>query len=148
MQLLHAPATERLIFRAGVQIAQRSYFRPRPRPTVARRRDVTGSEAWDRLRPGEASPTRQPGVPALARQLFLGPGRGAAKGEGVRPVTARAGPACRPLRVYCCSRRASSLPSSFRRLPALLTDRRRPQSPRPPPRPRSRPAYGVAAPDL
>lgn len=43
-------------------------------PAVARRRDVTGSEAWDWLRPGEASPPLQPRRPASASQLFVGLG--------------------------------------------------------------------------
>lgn len=43
-------------------------------PAVARRRDVTGSEAWDWLKRGEASPPRQPRRPALASQLFVGLG--------------------------------------------------------------------------
>ena len=51
---------------------------PASSPAVARRRDVTGNEAWDRLRRGEASPpfAELPKRPALARQLFVGLGKG------------------------------------------------------------------------
>lgn len=66
----------------------------------------------------------------------------------MRPVTAPAGPACRPSASTAAPVGRVAWLAASGRLPALLTDRRRPRSPRPPPRPRSRPARGVAVPDL
>lgn len=50
------PATEKQFAEAQGLGRRHPYFRPRLLSAVARRRDVTGSKAWDRLRRGEASP--------------------------------------------------------------------------------------------
>lgn len=119
--------------RQRIQSARRSDFRPRPRPTVARRHDVTGSEAWDRLRPGEASPPRPPGCRRLLPSCSEARGEGPGRESRLRLVTARAASALSssPSLLVLPSGPAARLAASGRP-PALLTDRRRPPQPAPP----------------
>lgn len=113
---------------------------PTLRPAVARRRDVTGSEAWDRLSEGKPLPHRQAPRPVLALQLFVGlVGEGPCWGASVvTPSThlplrppAPAASAPPPRRA---ARRATLV-----RLPVLLTAGQCSHSSRCPPRPQSRP---------
>lgn len=87
---------------------------------VARRRDVTGSEAWNRLKREEASPTPQPQRLALALQLFVGLGVRVRAGEGLPrprpPPAAVSAGSSRPCPVAGAGRRAGDSGTAARAL--------------------------------